>query len=318
MSVQVALGSREEEVCLDAAVDEGGAPEVDVLRGYGHLSAHNLTAVAEASGADGGGGCNRTALRRIGSDLVPEDVEVGAIRVSVTGWEGWVMEGLAVRLQLCSADSFTLGLVCNVGCRVSLAVHWGLCTSLGSSVPSLNEKICWVWATKCLYDRSMDICSTTLCSTVSRKVHAGVDAAPDGARRMAWLSATLSGASEYRGGATACAGVDGAAGGAPGGGAARAAAACDGACRLRGRRAAPAAHHALLGLHRCVPLRVRLLSFWPSTLILQVRAVLVPHRRVPFRAWHRPPFPHHSTEWLCNANIQCKAEQSDLLSYSQV
>ncbi len=99
VSSQVALGSREEEVCVDAAVDEGGSAEVDVLRGYGHPSAHNLTAVAEASV----GGCNRTALRRIGSDLVPQDVEVGAIRVSVTGWEGWVMEGLAVSLQLCSA-----------------------------------------------------------------------------------------------------------------------------------------------------------------------------------------------------------------------
>ncbi|CAL8471301.1 g10843 [Coccomyxa elongata] len=88
---KVALGSREEEVCVDAAVDEGGSSVLNVLRGYGHPSAHNLTAVAEAFG----GGCNRTALRRIGSDLVPEDVEVGAIRVSVTGWEGWVMEGLA-------------------------------------------------------------------------------------------------------------------------------------------------------------------------------------------------------------------------------
>lgn len=53
---------------------------------------HNLTAVVAA-----GGSCATIAQRRIGADLVPEDVEVGAVRVSVTGWEGWVLEGLQVR-----------------------------------------------------------------------------------------------------------------------------------------------------------------------------------------------------------------------------
>lgn len=116
---------------MDAAVDEGGTPEVDVLRGYGHPNAHNLTAVAEASGGDGSGGCNRTALRRIGADLVPEDVEVGAIRVSVTGWEGWVMEGLAVRLQLCndslssqlSTVDLAFGLLCTRKCAHCIAAQ---------------------------------------------------------------------------------------------------------------------------------------------------------------------------------------------------
>jgi len=27
---------------------------------------------------------------------VPANVEVGAVRVSVTGWDGWVLEGLQV------------------------------------------------------------------------------------------------------------------------------------------------------------------------------------------------------------------------------
>ena len=30
---------------------------------------------------------------------MPEDVEVGALRVSVTGWDGWVLEGLRVSAQ---------------------------------------------------------------------------------------------------------------------------------------------------------------------------------------------------------------------------
>ena len=34
-----------------------------------------------------------------GADLVPDGVEVGAVRISVTGWEGWVLEGLQVSLS---------------------------------------------------------------------------------------------------------------------------------------------------------------------------------------------------------------------------
>lgn len=90
-------------------LDEAGVLlDWNVAHGYGHPSAHNLSALAAAdpaAAADGVGaaaaaGCNRTALRRIGSDLVPRVVEVGAVRVSVTGWEGWVMEGLRVRARL--------------------------------------------------------------------------------------------------------------------------------------------------------------------------------------------------------------------------
>ena len=40
--------------------------------------------------------CVRAVQRRRGASLVPEDVEVGAVRVSVTGWDGWVLEGLRV------------------------------------------------------------------------------------------------------------------------------------------------------------------------------------------------------------------------------
>ena len=46
-----------------------------------------------------GANCVRTAQRRRGASLVPEDVEVGALRVSVTGWDGWVLEGLRVSAQ---------------------------------------------------------------------------------------------------------------------------------------------------------------------------------------------------------------------------
>ena len=51
-----------------------------------------------------GTNCVRAVQRRRGASLVPEDVEVGAVRVSVTGWDGWVLEGLRVRSwQPCNA-----------------------------------------------------------------------------------------------------------------------------------------------------------------------------------------------------------------------
>ena len=58
----------------------------------GDMQVHNRSAL--------GMNCVRAVQRRRGASLVPEDVEVGAVRVSVTGWDGWVLEGLRVRLSL--------------------------------------------------------------------------------------------------------------------------------------------------------------------------------------------------------------------------
>ncbi len=52
------------------------------------MQVHNRSAL--------GMNCVRTVQRRQGSSLVPANVEVGAVRVSVTGWDGWVLEGLQV------------------------------------------------------------------------------------------------------------------------------------------------------------------------------------------------------------------------------
>ena len=38
---------------------------------------------------------------------MPEDVEVGALRVSVTGWDGWVLEGLRVSAQSSASEMCT-------------------------------------------------------------------------------------------------------------------------------------------------------------------------------------------------------------------
>lgn len=41
--------------------------------------------------------CLQWADRVRGERLVPHDVDVGAIRISASGWEGWILEGLQVR-----------------------------------------------------------------------------------------------------------------------------------------------------------------------------------------------------------------------------
>ena len=47
---------------------------------------------------------------------MPEDVEVGALRVSVTGWDGWVLEGLRVSAQSSASK------LCSNTCSVQ--AHW--------------------------------------------------------------------------------------------------------------------------------------------------------------------------------------------------
>ena len=42
--------------------------------------------------------CTERAKRIQGARLVPPDLNVGAVRISASGWEGWILEGLQVRV----------------------------------------------------------------------------------------------------------------------------------------------------------------------------------------------------------------------------
>lgn len=92
---QVALGHKEKEICVDAEPSalEMSPREVDQVRGYGHPDFHDSLEF-----------CRRKAVRRPGHSLMLPDIEVGAIRISVTGWEGWVVEGLKVGSRLFSVE----------------------------------------------------------------------------------------------------------------------------------------------------------------------------------------------------------------------
>ncbi|KAK9806068.1 hypothetical protein WJX72_000034 [[Myrmecia] bisecta] len=81
---KVALGAVEEDICTHW----GQEAEVELYRGYSTAAAHNISAGAPGSN------CTRTERRHVAADMVPNDTEIGAVRVSVTGWEGWVVEGL--------------------------------------------------------------------------------------------------------------------------------------------------------------------------------------------------------------------------------
>jgi len=74
-------------MCMDVEVRSSGgrASDVDGQRGYGHPDVHAPRQ-----------GCQRRALRQPAGALIAADVEVGAVRISATGWEGWVLQGLQV------------------------------------------------------------------------------------------------------------------------------------------------------------------------------------------------------------------------------
>lgn len=83
-AAQVALGAEDEAICLPHLPEDAS-----VVHGYGHPAMHNASAL--------GPECRQGAVRCRGADLVAPAVEVGAIRISAPGWEGWVLDGLQVR-----------------------------------------------------------------------------------------------------------------------------------------------------------------------------------------------------------------------------
>jgi hypothetical protein len=84
-----------------AAGPEGPAAAAEAAPVLGGRSSEG----EEEAGPGASQGCAHVERRLRGADLVPEGVEVGAVRVSVAGWEGWVLEGLQVRARPCAAFS---------------------------------------------------------------------------------------------------------------------------------------------------------------------------------------------------------------------
>ena len=86
--MQVALGHEEEEICLDvedSTIHDAPMELVQLSRGYASPFVHQMRA-----------GCMRKAARKPAHMLIQEGTDVGALRVSVGGWEGWVWQGLKV------------------------------------------------------------------------------------------------------------------------------------------------------------------------------------------------------------------------------
>lgn len=85
--MQVALGHQEADICLDANDSVIGFKdgEITARRGYAHPGLHDRLE-----------GCTNLTTRKTAQSVIPPEVKVGAVRISATGWEGWILEGLKV------------------------------------------------------------------------------------------------------------------------------------------------------------------------------------------------------------------------------
>ena len=84
--MQSALGREGGEFCLERV---GVNSSLNAIRGYGKAPFHSLSRA-----------CSKTAFRRTEQFLELSNLDVGAVRVSASGWEAWVLEGLQVQLLL--------------------------------------------------------------------------------------------------------------------------------------------------------------------------------------------------------------------------
>eukprot|EP00803_Ostreobium_quekettii_P009414 evm.model.scf_1171.5 EVM.evm.TU.scf_1171.5 scf_1171:27804-30200(+) len=85
------LGHRNESACLDHPLQALRAPpnlqdqvveDADFRRGYGNRSMHGMVH-----------GCQRAVRRGTLDSLLREEMQIGALRVSASGWTGWILEG---------------------------------------------------------------------------------------------------------------------------------------------------------------------------------------------------------------------------------
>ena len=85
--LQVALGRRKEAICLDPWLERSheAALGLDVQRGYGLPQLHALRKQ-----------CKKRSIRRPARSMLPRGIRISAIHISVTGWEGWILESLKV------------------------------------------------------------------------------------------------------------------------------------------------------------------------------------------------------------------------------
>ena len=83
-----------EKICVDRLLPRTkvAAFGIDVERGYGLPKLHAITK-----------GCANQTMRASVRKFVPaSSVRLGAIRISVSGWEAWVLQDLRVRSSSCS------------------------------------------------------------------------------------------------------------------------------------------------------------------------------------------------------------------------
>ena len=71
---------------------EGPQPDY-MAQGYAHPRDHS----------GHGHACRTHASRMLGSAMLPAGVNMGSLRVSAPGWEGWIIDGFRVRWPGCAS-----------------------------------------------------------------------------------------------------------------------------------------------------------------------------------------------------------------------
>ena len=86
---QAPLGAVEEEICTEALASRKPSQlSIDIERGYGQPKLHTVT-----------GSCTRLVRRLPAALAVPASLDVGRVRISASGWEAWILEGLQACLR---------------------------------------------------------------------------------------------------------------------------------------------------------------------------------------------------------------------------
>lgn len=92
------MGHKDCEICLDVNMTGMGYKdsEINTRRGYGHPTVHGKLEE-----------CQQRGVRKHPRALIPPDVKVGAVRISATGWEGWILEGMKVPILCLVCESIS-------------------------------------------------------------------------------------------------------------------------------------------------------------------------------------------------------------------
>ena len=79
------LGQKKERICGDRVFSSDSEPSLslDLVRGYGMSQLHLVS-----------DSCHEKIFRYSGDSVLPKGLKIEVLRISATGWEGFILKGL--------------------------------------------------------------------------------------------------------------------------------------------------------------------------------------------------------------------------------